>query len=641
MGHGTFSSSETQPSYCTHRTHSNSNGDIAELLERRNELTEAISRDPHCINLYSQRSAVYYSLGYADLAAMDDYKAILLIDDVLNEFGESHGEAVASLQNYISLRPDSWSERLACATANPRIRQRLDSRCEYTRVTDVEVQEDEVQLWVREYWWNDTLVRLAFHLSSIGCLRTAYNFIKQANHLHPKSKSANLHLQLILEKAHASFTLRNIPWDLNNNDINNFPDDGLVRREVYPWNYHEGDRTLSKGLKFLNQELSVVAPKLEVRMTELPALSADGTRTSSSYQPAKTIKQLGIFANEDIEPGEAILNERTLLAVNNQHYEPLCDACCNILPDLTTLSKDKNAKQPVPCPDCDDTLFCGFKCLTLAQSSYHPAVCGADDVEVIAKDVPAEEAADALYTRLLLRTFAMSMTQDKHPLDLKEVKYISGDFTPKTSASCCTPDYHPTTLPFTFAGNILNPLHALTRLNLSPFTAPHDLAEAWVYNTLYAKFRGTASARRSPHNGRPEVAAVHPMWSLANHSCDPNVAWEWAGVITYTVREKRVAWRRRRTINGRSEHEDVNGRNSRDLVEMEAGREGGIKKGEEILNHYVDINLPVAERREWGVGPLGGSCMCERCVWEASATDKDERSDATPMTECTNFESSR
>ena len=44
--------------------------------------------------------------------------------------------------------------------------------------------------------------------------------------------------------------------------------------------------------------------------------------------------------------------------------------------------------------------------------------------------------------------------------------------------------------------------------------------------------------------------------------------------------------------------------------------EGGIKEGEEVLTHYCDVELGVRQRREWAVGPLGGVCVCERCLWE-------------------------
>lgn len=42
----------------------------------------------------------------------------------------------------------------------------------------------------------------------------------------------------------------------------------------------------------------------------------------------------------------------------------------------------------------------------------------------------------------------------------------------------------------------------------------------------------------------------------------------------------------------------------------------GIKKGEEIRNHYCDVDMGLNERREWAAGALGGVCVCERCLWE-------------------------
>ncbi|KAI9871887.1 MAG: hypothetical protein M1830_002325 [Pleopsidium flavum] len=155
-------------------------------------------------------------------------------------------------------------------------------------------------------------------------------------------------------------------------------------------------------------------------------------------------------------------------------------------------------------------------------------------------------------------------------------------------------------LPFSFTYNVLSPLHVLEKMDIDIF-ASLSKYDTWILNTLCAKFRGTASARLSKHDGRPEVCAVHPMWSLANHSCDPNIRWEWGGKITFTAREERIAW-------------DGNGK-----------RRGGIKKGEEVLNHYCDIELEVRERREWAVGALGGMCVCERCVWEEEQLKESER----------------
>ena len=48
--------------------------------------------------------------------------------------------------------------------------------------------------------------------------------------------------------------------------------------------------------------------------------------------------------------------------------------------------------------------------------------------------------------------------------------------------------------------------------------------------------------------------------------------------------------------------------------------QGGIRSGEEVLNHYCDPELDVKQRREWAVGALGGMCVCERCIWEDQET---------------------
>ena len=53
---------------------------------------------------------------------------------------------------------------------------------------------------------------------------------------------------------------------------------------------------------------------------------------------------------------------------------------------------------------------------------------------------------------------------------------------------------------------------------------------------------------------------------------------------------------------------------------------GGIKKGEEILSHYCDVELGMRERREWAMGALGGECLCVRCVWEAAEEEKGRES---------------
>lgn len=379
-----------------------------------------------------------------------------------------------------------------------------------------------------------------------------------------------------------------------------WPDQGLVRREKYPWNFHEPDRF--SELEEINAMMSKVAPKFEIRAVELPTLTK-GLAVSNSTDEAN--KQLGVFAKEDLGHGEYVLNETSLLTANNKLQDALCDACSADLPSIGSAG----FQSTVSCSDCE-VVFCSQECHDNAQSVYHPALCD-KDVEAIARDVPAAEAADSLYSLLLLRALAMAHTQDLHPLDLPEIKYIWADFhntalnahwrplSQSKSPFCNLPQ----TLPFSFEHNIRLPFHMLEKMDIDIFANPQY--DVWVFNTLYAKFRGTASARLSGLGGRairgPEVSAVHPMWCMANHSCDPNVSWEWGGSIKFWVREQRPNWMREGESKGRSSP--------------------GIREGEEVLNHYCDIDLKVGDRREWARGALGGDCRCQRCSWESGETN--------------------
>lgn len=389
------------------------------------------------------------------------------------------------------------------------------------------------------------------------------------------------------------------PWD-ELNDVqrspNYWPTSGQVRREVYPWNIFEPDRFAE--IDAINVMMKKVAPKLEVQAVELPALANQSASNVS--------KQLGVIAKEDITPGETVLVEKSVLTVNNRLQDTLCDACSSDLPGL----KEGGQEENVVCADCE-VVFCSDECYHDAMHNYHPAVCERD-VEAIMRDPEPTAAADSLYALLLLRCFALAETREVHPLELDEVKYIWGDFsqddgkiwqtwqkTPNAKDATTAFAGLPRTLPFSFEYNVRLPLHALEKMDIDIFANPQY--DTWVFNTLYAKFRGTASARLSGASGTaargPDVCAVHPMWCMANHSCDPNVSWEWGGSIKLSAREQRVEW---------TGHDG-----------KRAPNKPGIRKGDEVLNHYCDLELPVKERREWASGALGGDCKCERCVWEA------------------------
>jgi hypothetical protein len=539
------------------------------LLECRQQLTDALADSPYDLILFLERAVVYSNLAYPDLAAGDAYRALLLTDEVRDESFEYHEQAREALERYSTTTcPDVLN--------HGSLVQDLSGMANGGGTNGSESYHLLVHL---------ASVRcfqiLSISLLLCGCLKSALSFCERGLNTTPHNKEL-LEIKGYIEQV-ARRRLRKQPNEPI--EIGSLPDRGVVRREVYPWNTYEPDRFSEESLSFLNQQLSSMAPKCEVKVSNLPIL-LEGETNTDGYEIIPTCNQLGVFAKEDIAPGEPVLEEYSLLTANNRHKESNCDACGTELPPLASNSK------AVSCPECYDTIFCDEFCASKAQDEYHPAVCD-KDVDSIAKDPDARDADQSLYLLLLARLLAMSTHQEIHPLEIKEIKYIWCDFVPTslndvdgTVSSEPPPEW---TLPFSFKYNVEIPLHILEKMDIDIYAtlAEHDL---WVFNTAYSKFRGTASARKNPRDGRPDVAAVHPFWCLANHDCNPNVTWEWGGRMVLWARETRVL----------------------------GNQPGGIKAGEEILNHYCDVNMPVQQRREWAQGSLGGWCMCQRCRDEAA-----------------------
>ena len=535
------------------------------LLEDRQSLTTELLNNPYDLITYLRRAVVHSHLGYPDLAAGDAYRALLLTVEVRDEEFEYHAQALRALTQHSESAFPEVLDHGTLASSYLRPAPGAGARDLSNFVSLASVRSYQI---------------LSLSLLLCGCLKSARNFCDRGLAVVPENKD-------LLETSGYIDTVAERRLRRPLSGINDLPDWGMVRREVYPWNNHEPDRFSDESLQFLNQELAKMAPKCVVKVANLPVL-LDGASSTDNYTIIPTCNQLGLFAKDDIAQGEVVLEEYSLVTANNRLKESVCDACSGELPALGAESTAVN------CPDCHDTVFCDQHCFDMAQALYHPAVCE-KDVDSIAKDPDAKDADETLHLLLLSRILAMAAHQNIHPLEVNQIKYIWGDFVASsTNEIDLSPKAGPPpdwTLPFSFEYNIETPLHILEKMDIDIFAAISHY-DTWVLNSLYSKFRGTASARKNPRDGRPDVAAVHPFWCLANHDCNPNVTWEWGGRMVLWAREKRVV----------------------------GNMPGGIKKDEEILNHYCDIELPVQQRREWASGSLGGWCMCARCREEAAAS---------------------
>ncbi|KAL8879841.1 MAG: hypothetical protein Q9198_002626, partial [Flavoplaca austrocitrina] len=563
------------------------------LLQERQNLTQQLFGRPYSCITYLQRATCHDKLGYPDLAAGDAYRALLLADEISDDSFEYHEEALQSYHDDVAQTdPGEGSWVKAVRNDNHAGSQGTGSDAGEASVSLIEDHDAVIEGIVQRIQLK-CFACLSDYLYQCGRLKSAYGFAARGLELDAGNPIC-LDLRRKAIETQDKMLLENDPdqTDRNYDPREELPNQGYARRELYPWNKHEPDRFSEESLQFLNREMEKVAPKCEVRATSLPVLETSRTSPKTSSRPPATIQQLGVFAKEDIGPHEVVLQERSFLTANNRLHDPLCDACSAPLPPISAL------EEPLPtCPDCDDIIFCSSTCHDLATSLYHPAVCGKPDLEAVAKDPSPLASTNALYLLLLGRAFALAETQNIHLLDLTEIKYLWADF---SSTRPPRGNQYARQLPFTFEDNILAPLHLLTKMDIDIF-ASLATTDMWVISTLFAKFRGVASARMNPRTGIPEVCAVHPMWCLANHSCAPNVKWEWSGDIRFQARggDDVVRWG----------------------VVGEDRKVGGIRKGEEVVNHYCDVGLGVDERRDWAVGALGGVCVCERCVWE----DQEER----------------
>ncbi|KAJ5342665.1 hypothetical protein N7541_011789 [Penicillium brevicompactum] len=529
----------------------------SQVLEARNEVTARLYADPHNPHHHLERGALYEKLGFPDLASADAYRALALLESVIDpDECEFHAKRKIDPSKAGKESNGSGSD------------------------SDSDDEDDTVPITQEEY---DAIIDKVYtllvrSLVQCGCYRDAFEFGIRGLSLLKAYPSAGAVLNEQLGRVKEIYESRTgLKVDLASINPRELPGQGFARRVLYPWNGHEPDRRSPETLSMLNERLSVIAPKCEVRAVSLPVLHA----TADDNMDVSI--QLGLFAKDDIAPDEIILRESSLLTATNRLHDDLCDACNAPLPDLSA------EQPPVACEGgCVDIIFCSQACHDKAQEVYHGAICGLEDgLDSIGKDIAdAKDKADYLYLLLVGRAIAMSATQEKHALELPEVKYIWGDFHDYDLESPASSEE--ATLPFSFQLNVLQPERILDEMGLDPYVELHRF-DTWVLNTLYAKFRGTASGRLSTWDGGPELCAVHPLWCLANHSCDPNVTWEWSSEINFRARrdDETAVWAREGEV--------------KDL------RPGGIVKDKEILNHYCDIALPVVKRREWAAGALGGN----------------------------------
>ncbi|KAL9066789.1 MAG: hypothetical protein Q9157_007016 [Trypethelium eluteriae] len=301
--------------------------------------------EPYSVAVHLALSQRLKSLRYPDLAAGYAYKALLLIDEVLEDSGEYHEQAFEAAQNFLKSPGDDLADAVAGLTLQDKGSEQPKGISNDRIMALASGPWREIAFTGDSHFILPQLYRLLVQaLIDCGCLRSAMDLCSRGLQTLkdvPNVDSSKLEELAVLmqQKACCHLKEKDGTVDFESLPTSEWPEQSYVRRELYPWNDYEPDRLSEASLQTMNLEMHKVAPKLEVRVTELPVLSPDHNNSDqSASENTSTIKQLGVFASEDLAPGEIILDETSVLTANNRLNDTLCDACSSDLPELNSIT---------------------------------------------------------------------------------------------------------------------------------------------------------------------------------------------------------------------------------------------------------------------------------------------------------------
>jgi len=355
---------------------------------------------------------------------------------------------------------------------------------------------------------------------------------------------------------------------------------GYVYLHPYPWtdpNLLQRDTTLISSLRRRFHDES------NGKCTVGPSKIRERLDMHDAENNPLPVTELGVFAARRIEPNEPILLDWTPAGALDD-AEGRCDACFSVLEDVDRVAVEGNTDSdgPVALHCGCEVRFCCFDCAQVSAKLYHKSVCGCDltifqNASKLDLAAPKTAARTLLWLRVLAEIIQSEVTEPlKHPR-IAQLMPAYGDF-----------------YDFEYHFHIVRPIQILQSLGIDVF---RDLEfDTWVMHTLIARLHNNAitysieeriSPSRTLINSKLEVQHVNQLYSLFNHSCEPNA---------------------RTTVNGRQ---------CSTTTILTAMKQ--VEKGEELFVSYLSeeqLKEAVTDRKEMLWKWFVGECGCARCARE-------------------------
>ena len=219
---------------------------------------------------------------------------------------------------------------------------------------------------------------------------------------------------------------------------------------------------------------------------------------------------LGVFATRDISPSESLFEDATAIAASDVS----ASAPSKVPMSLTAAVMCENcygqtsSSLPISA-DCCRTGYCSQQCLDMAISTYHRVLCG-KNFDWLYQEAAKKPLPINLKGPTWLRVLATCVQSGQHPLELPAIARL-------------VPCYSTGWRKWSFTISFTQPIRILQQLGINHFKDRRY--ETWVLQTIWARLANNQVAHPSGLKGI-SVRTLNPLYTFLNHSCEENAEWK-------------------------------------------------------------------------------------------------------------------